>query len=58
MRRPSGESRLKPRGQHGEIPQAQTAKKRLADVIRWAEQQGFLNVAEELRSVFADMFGK
>jgi len=35
-----------------------TAKKRLADVIRWAEQQGFLNIAEELRSVFADIFGK
>jgi hypothetical protein len=32
-----------------------TAKKRLADVIRWAEQQGFFNIAEELRSALAEM---
>jgi hypothetical protein len=32
-----------------------TAKKRLADVIRWAERQGFFNIAEELRNILAEM---
>jgi hypothetical protein len=42
-------------GRHGERTQTQTAKQKLADVIRWAERQGFLNVAEELRSILAAM---
>jgi hypothetical protein len=42
-------------GRHCEV---KTVKKRLADVIRWAEKQGFFNIAEELRSVLADMSDK
>lgn len=32
-----------------------TAKQKIADVIRWAERQGFFNIAEELRSALADI---
>jgi hypothetical protein len=35
-----------------------TAKQKLAALIHWAEQQGFFNVAEELRSVLAAMSDK
>ena len=32
-----------------------TAKQRIADVIRWAERQGFFNIAADLRAALADM---
>ena len=30
-------------------PKVKTPKQEIADVIRWAEKQGFLNIAEALR---------
>ncbi len=36
-------------------PTNPTPERRIADVLRWAEQQGFKNVAGELRQALADM---
>jgi hypothetical protein len=33
----------------GRRPEFKTAKQEIADVIRWAERQGFHNIAEALR---------
>ncbi len=33
-----------------------TAKQEIADVIRWAEKQGFFNIAEALRRALAEYF--
>jgi hypothetical protein len=32
-----------------------TAKQRIAAVLKWAESQGFFNIAEELRIALATM---
>jgi|HubBroStandDraft_6_1064221.scaffolds.fasta_scaffold2918185_2 hypothetical protein len=37
----------------GRQPKFKTAKREIADVLRWAERQGFVNIAEALRRALA-----
>ena len=34
-------------------PDDRTARERIADVIRWADRQGFYNIADDLRHALA-----
>jgi hypothetical protein len=42
----------------GRPPKFKTPKQEIADVLRWAEQQGFMNVATALRRALAGMADK
>jgi hypothetical protein len=42
----------------GRPPEVKTPKQEIADVLKWAQQQGFLNVAAALRRALAGMADK
>jgi hypothetical protein len=46
---------MKQGGEMAKFREHKTAKQRIADVLRWAERQGFFNIAEELRIALATM---
>jgi hypothetical protein len=45
----------KTRGQHGATRKIKTAKEEIAALLKWAQQQGFENVAAALRRALAAM---